>query len=62
MYLIWQGKFYNDGRPYRVAKTEKEAIEYLKRNGYCKSRGQDLYEIEIEKDLYWARIDSIEEV
>ena len=65
MYLIMRGKFFEEGRPYRVAKSEKEAIEFLKREGYRKSRSQwnnGLYEAGIDGDSYWTRIEEIEEV
>ena len=65
MYLIMLGRFFDDGKPYRIAKSEAEAIKFLKREGYRKSQSHwsnSLYETIINGDSYWARIDEIKEV
>jgi len=65
MYLIMRGKFFTEGEPYRIAKSEGEAIEFLEREGYRKSRthwNNGLYETVIDETSYWARIDLVLEV
>jgi len=65
MYLIMRGKFFTEGEPYRIAESEEEAIEFLKRNGYSKSQSKinvGLYEAGVDGYSYWARIDFVEEV
>ena len=62
VYLIIKGKFYTEGKPYKIAPTKKDAISYLKNNGYIKTRGQPLYETIIDDYSYWARIEPIEKI
>ena len=62
IYLIMRGKFYTEGAPFAVADSKQAAVDYLKSNGYIKTRGQPLYETVIDGRSYWARIDPIQEI
>ena len=62
VYLIMRGQFYTEGAPFAVAVTKQDALDYLKSNGYTKTRSQPLYESVIDGCSYWARIDPIQEV
>lgn len=60
---VWSGPFYTEGHIVAVAKTKKRAMQYVKDNGFTKTRDRKgLYEKVINGESHWMRVDNNSEV
>jgi len=57
VYLLYNGRYSNDGFMVNIFKTKKSAVDYIKDNpGFKHNKSDDLYENDEINE--WYRIDS----